>query len=81
SAIDFLIALAKKAGFKAIMIGNGYGSEYFTNKFGQTKVSFRKLNPDSEEYYTNTFEKGTPIKTEQGMYLAYQGTGAIIWEE
>ena len=81
SAIDFLIALAKKAGFKAIMIGNGYGSEYFTNKFGRTRVSFRKLNPDSEKYYTNTFENGTPIKTEQGMYLAYQGTGAIIWEE
>ncbi len=80
--VDWLKIFASKAGFRAIMIGNGYGSEYFTNKYGAQNVYFKKMSPypTKIKYYTNAFEHGTTRETPEGLVLEYSGTGAIIWE-
>jgi hypothetical protein len=83
ASMKWLIEFAKKAGFKAIMIGSGYGSGYFRKKYGSQEVAFRKMNPYKfeESYYTNTFEHGQRIEHPEGIILQYEGSGVIIWEE
>jgi hypothetical protein len=82
TATKWLIDFAKNAGFKAIMIGQGYGSKYFREKYGEQQIWFRKINPfPTLEYNSNTFEHGMQNQTPEGIILVYAGLGTIIWEE
>jgi hypothetical protein len=64
------------------MIGQGYGSKYFREKYGEQQIWFRKINPfPTLEYNSNTFEHGMQNQTPEGIILVYAGLGTIIWEE
>ncbi|MBD3303713.1 hypothetical protein GF343_01085 [Candidatus Woesearchaeota archaeon] len=81
AATDWLKIFTSNAGFKAIIIGQGHGSDYFRKKYGEQDVYIKKMSPypTDIEYYTNAFEKGKIRETKQGLILEYSGKGAIIW--
>ncbi len=80
--MQMLSIFAKKAGFKKIVIGKGYGSGYFQKAYPETDLNIKKMNPFKTEnrYYTNAFEGGNMEETPEGLILSYKGKGHLIWD-
>ena len=70
-------------GFKRIVIGKGYGSDYFQKAYPEIEIAMQKMNPfkTDKRYYTNAFEGGKMEETQEGMVISYSGKGHLIWEK